>query len=355
VPLLGLLPLLGAPGAVAAGAQAWSWQLPPGFPTPWVPADNPMSAPKVALGRRLFCEPRLSVTGTESCASCHEPARAFTDGRASAVGARGAQTRHSAPTLANVAYEAAYTWSDPRVRTLEQQMREPLFNGHPVELGVGGHQRRLLALLSADGAYPRLFAAAFPGAAAPVSIDHVIKAIATFERTLISGRSAFDRYVFDDERAALSEGAKRGMALFYSPRAGCAQCHAGLNFTGPLRYVGHRPAGAWYANTGLYDRDGRGAYPAIDPGLTQYTRRDADMGRFRVPTLRNIALTAPYMHDGSIATLAEVIEHYDAGARGPLVDRRIRPLGLSAAEKSDLLAFLESLTDTQFVRAQRCD
>jgi cytochrome c peroxidase len=291
-----------------------------------------MSDAKVELGRRLFCEPRLSVTGTQACSSCHQSARAFTDGRARARGATGAPTRHSAMTLANVAYEAAYTWSTLGVHTLEQQMSEPLFGAHPVELGLNGRQAQLTTLLSADAVYRPLFVAAFPGDPAPVSIDHVVKAIASFERTLISGRSAFDRYVFDDQRGALSAEARRGMALFYSSRAGCAQCHDGLNFAGPLRYQGHRSAHARYANTGI----------AADPG------------RFRVPTLRNIALTAPYMHDGSIATLAEVIEHYDAGGRQG-VDPRIRPLHLSAAEKSELLAFLDSLTDGEFVQRQRCD
>jgi cytochrome c peroxidase len=331
--LLGLLPWLGAPCALAAEPDPWTWQLPPGFPAPLVPADNPMSVPKVRLGERLFCEPRLSVSGTASCASCHQPARAFTDGRARAAGATGQSSARSAPTLANVAYATAYTWSDPRVRSLEQQMLRPLFDEHPLELGLTGRQTQLLALLSADAHYPQQFAAAFPGAAVPLSIDHLIKAIAAFERTLISGRSAFDRYVFDDERTALSAAARRGMALFYAARVGCAGCHGGLNFSGALRYQGHAAARAAYANTGL----------AAEPG------------RFRVPTLRNIALTAPYMHDGSIASLAAVIEHYDAGAHGPGVDPRIRPLHLSAAEKSDLLAFLDALTDPEFLQAQRCD
>jgi cytochrome c peroxidase len=314
-----------------------------------------MSEPKVELGARLFCEPRLSVTGTQACASCHQPERAYTDGRARATGATGTPTRHSAPSLANVAYEIAYSWNNPGVQTLEQQMREPLFGEHPIELGLSGRQLQLAALLSADERYRQLFAAAFPGEPRPVTIGHVIKAIAAFERTLISGRSAFDRYVFDDEHSALSASARRGMALFYSARAGCAQCHAGLNFAGPLRYQGHVPSSAAYANTGLYNLDGRGAYPAGDRGLVEFTGRGADTGRFRVPTLRNVALTAPYMHDGSIATLSAVIEHYNAGARQRFVDPRIRPLQLLAAEKSDLLAFLDSLTDTRFVQQRRCD
>lgn len=227
-----------------APASSYEWHLPPGFPPPSVPADNPMSAAKVALGGRLFREPRLSVTGAYACVSCHQPQRAYTDGNAKAIGATGQQTQRSAMSLANVAYNVAYTWGDPGVRTLEAQMARPLFNEHPIELGLGGRQSQVVALLAADAGYRQQFSAAFPQDTAPISMNNLIKAIAAYERTLISGRSPFDRYVFDDDREALSTSAKRGMALFYSARAGCAQCHFGLNFSGPLRYPaahGSRP------------------------------------------------------------------------------------------------------------------
>jgi cytochrome c peroxidase len=285
-----------------------------------------MSDAKVALGARLFGEKRLSVTGSYACDSCHQPRLAYTDGRPRALGATGEPTRRSAMSLANVAYSAAFTWSDPSVRTLEQQMLQPLFNEHPVEMGLGGRENAVLALLAADAGYRAQFSAAFPGKPPSISINHLIKAIAAFERTLISGRSPFDRYVFDDDQGALSVGSKRGMALFYSTRVGCSQCHSGLNFSGPLRYQGHAQAKASVANSGL--------------------------GMMRVPTLRNVALTAPYMHDGSIATLGAVIEHYVAGG-GRAADRRIRPLQLSVQEKADLVAFLESLTDQQFAGGDR--
>lgn len=319
--------LLWAVSSVAAdpadpAVSAYSWKLPPGFPAPLVPKDNPMSETKVKLGARLFGEKRLSVTGGYACESCHQPRRAYTDGRARALGATGEPTRHSAMSLTNVAYNAAFTWRDPSVRTLERQMLQPLFNEHPLEMGLTGRENEVLALLAADADYGAQFIAAFPGESPSISIDHVIKAIAAFERTLISGRSAFDRYVFDDDRGALSASAKHGMALFYSASAGCSQCHSGLNFSGPLRYQGRAQAAASMANTGL--------------------------GKMRVPSLRNVALTAPYMHDGSIATLAEVIEHYVAGG-GRGADRRIRPLQLSAHEQQDLVEFLESLTDPEFV------
>jgi cytochrome c peroxidase len=296
-------------------AQAFDWRLPPGFPQPAVPADNPMSVEKVALGARLFREPRLSSTGQYACVNCHQPQRAYTDGRAQAIGATGELTQRSAMSLANVAYNPAYTWTDSSVHTLEAQMLQPLFNEHPIEMGLKGREAPLVASLAADAEYASEFAAAFPADAHPVSIANLVKAIATFERTLISGRSAFDRYVFDDDQQALSAGARRGMALFYSARSGCAQCHFGLTFSGPINRSDNPVGNAQYANNGL--------------------------GRMRVPTLRNIAVTAPYMHDGSLPTLEAVIEHYS-------MNRRIRALNLSAAEKQDLLAFLNSLGDQEF-------
>jgi len=309
-----------------------------------------MSIAKVELGRRLFYETRLSATGQYSCASCHRPELAFSDGRPRAQGASGEATKRSAMSLGNVAYNPAFTWADPRVRSLESQMRQPLFNTHPLEMGLDARGLPALRDISQSPGYVQQFAAAFPSAASPVSMDHIIKAIAAFERTLISGRSAFDRYVFDDDRAALTESAKRGMALFFSARIGCARCHFGINFSGPLIYQGHERAGALYVNTGLYDVDGRGGYPLRDRGLIEVTHRAADMGKFRVPTLRNVALTAPYMHDGSLSSLAQVLDHYTRGGHGnPAQDPRIRPFALTESERADVLEFLGSLTDREFI------
>jgi cytochrome c peroxidase len=253
-------------------------------------------------------------------------------------------------SLTNVAYNPAFTWGSTKVRSLESQMHQPLFNEHPVEMGLKVRGAAPLDALSLDAAYRAQFAAAFPNDARPLSMDHIIKAIAVFERTLISGRSPFDRYVFDDDRTAMSESAKRGMDLFYSARVGCAQCHSGLNFSGPIVYAGHEADAALFANTGLYDLNGHGEYPPADRGLFEATHRSVDMGKFRVPTLRNVALTAPYMHDGSRSNLDEVLDHYARGGhKNPRQDARIRPFVLSAAERADLLAFLESLTDREFV------
>jgi cytochrome c peroxidase len=332
-------------------APAFEWHLPPGFPHPAVPADNPMSTQKVALGRRLFFETRLSATGQYSCASCHRPELAYTDGKAHAIGATGESVRRAAMSLANVAYNPAFTWGNARVASLEAQMRQPLFSEHPVEMGLRGDGAATIAAIALDGTYLVQFDAAFPGDSAPLSMEHVIKAIAAFERTLISGRAPFDRYVFDDDRSALSDSAKRGMALFYSARVGCAQCHFGINFSGPVIFEGHAFARAIYANTGLYNVDGHGGYPASDQGLIEITHRTADMGKFRVPTLRNVALTAPYMHDGSLSSLDQVLDHYlRGGHRSARQDSRVRPFSLTSGEREDLIAFLESLTDPDFAR-----
>jgi len=337
-------------GADAVAAAKYEWRLPPGFPQPAVPADNPMSAAKVALGRRLFFDTRLSPSGRYSCSSCHRPELAFTDGRAHALGATGETVRRSAMSLTNVVYNPAFTWGNPNVRSLETQMRQPLFSEHPVEMGLNPNGVLAVETLAPDPTYRAQFAAAFPDQPEPLSMDHIIKAIAAFERTLISGRSAFDRYIFDDDRTELSESAKRGMTLFYSARIGCAQCHSGINFMGPIVYEGHERERPLFANTGLYDVDGRGAYPSSDRGLIEVTHRAPDMGRFRVPTLRNVALTAPYMHDGSLPTLDAVLDHYVRGGhRNPRQDVRIRPFVLSAGERTDLLAFLAGLSDREFV------
>jgi cytochrome c peroxidase len=321
-----LLALSAALPAAAAGPEAWTWSLPPGFPLPLVPADNPMSTDKVDLGRRLFFEPRLAEAGQLACASCHQPALAYTDGRALPRGARGDWLTRNAPSLANLVYAPALGWEDRGVDSLEQQMLTPLLGTHPVEMGMAGREAEVLALLSADSTYAADFAKVFGTDAPAISIAHLVQSIAAFERTLISGRSAFDRYVFEDDRSGMSAAARRGMQLFYGPRAGCSRCHGGITFAGEVRAVGHDGARATYADTGV----------------------DAqERGPFKVPTLRNVALTAPYLHDGSLPTLEAVLEFYDRGGH----QRRMQPLGLKAREKQDLAAFLASLTDAQFVTA----
>ena len=309
-----------------------------------------MSDTKVGLGCRLFFETRLSATNAYSCASCHHPELAFTDGRALAVGAKGDSMYRGAMTLTNVAYNPAFTWASDSVVTLERQMEQPLFNEHPLEMGLKRDDRALLEWLGQQENYAAAFRQSFPQEAQPITIPNVLKAIASYERTLISGRSAFDRYVYDDNRAAFSEAARRGMRLFYSDRSGCAHCHFGLNFSGPIVHRGKPDQRALFANNGSAVKG--------DEGLSVETKRQQDRGRFRVPTLRNIAQTAPYMHDGRFATLEQVIEHYAGGGMHAdsigAVDSQIRPLDLSAEEKRDLLEFLRNLSDTEFVARKDC-
>jgi len=295
---------------------------------PAVPADNPMSEAKVRLGERLFFDPRLSVTGRYACASCHDPARAFSDGRQVALGALGDSLSHNAIALINVAYGISFGWDSPGVRSLETQMLTPLLNGHPIELGLKGREAAISAALAADEAYARAFAQSFPGADSPVSFEHVVKAIASFERTLISGGSAFDAYVFGGEHSALDGEAKAGMALFYSSRIGCSGCHSGFNFSGNWR-----------------DRQG-------ETGRASFARDGTSEQPLKVPTLRNVALTAPYMHDGRFATLEAVLAHYSDLAserRAARIDPRLPRTPVTQKERAQLKAFLESLTDRAFV------
>lgn len=332
----------------ARSDRAYTWTLPPGVPRPVVPADNPMSELKVQLGRRLFYDTRLSGTGTYSCASCHQQPRAFTDGLAHAVGSTGQPHPRSAMSLANVAFNASYGWAAPRARTLEAQMAVPMFNEHPIEMGIKGNEAAIVARIANDQADRDMFHEAFPDQ--PIALETIVKAIASFERTIVSANSPLDRYLYRDDRSALSAEAQRGMALFFSDRLACARCHSGFNLSGPTIHVGSVGVTPTFHNTGLYNIDGRGGYPATDRGLFDTTHVAADMGRFRAPTLRNIAVTAPYMHDGSIPTLGEVIGHYASGGlKSPVRDSRLKGFAITAAEVADLVAFLNSLTDTEFL------
>jgi len=341
-----------------ANADEYVWQLPPGLRPPQVPADNPMSVAKVAFGERLFFDGRLSVTGAYSCASCHDPALAFTDGRVTAIGATGEHHTRNTPTLINVAYAASFGWSDPSLTTLEAQHRVPMFNHAPVELGLDQVLSQRLSELSVDDAIAALHEAAFPGADASITLDQIIQALASYVRTLIAADSAFDGYLYRDADALTVE-ARRGMRLFFSERTNCSLCHASFNLSGPVVQQGIPVPKSVFHNTGLYNIEGSGRYPDI--GLALHTGRAADMGAFRAPTLRNVAVTAPYMHDGSLPTLEAVIDFYNAGGRlietGPLAgDGRVNPykrkeirvLELSEQDKADLVAFLESLTDAQY-------
>ena len=338
------------------------WQLPEGFPVPRVPFDNPMTPEKVELGRRLFHDPRLSGDGTVSCASCHKPELAYTDGRSRAVGVRGNIHPRSAMSLTNVAYNATLGWDDPNLTRLEDQALVPLFNTQPLEMGVAGREDEVLARFKNDRHYRQLFLRAFPEDENPVTMRNVTYALASFERTLISGNSPYDRWAYGGKTDALNPDERAGARLFFSRRLSCFRCHAGFNFSGPVVYEGSGETEVRFHNTGLYNEDGHGAYPAPNTGVHRHSRHREDMGKFRAPTLRNIALTAPYMHDGSIPTLEAVLDHYAAGGRARsfrsdarsrepdiVTDPLITGFELTPQERRQLVAFLRALTDDSFL------
>jgi cytochrome c peroxidase len=341
--------------ASAAAEAPYHWDLPRGFPEPRVPPDNQMSTAKVRLGRYLFYEVRISANGAMSCASCHRQELAFADDRPRPGGATGQSLRRNAMSLVNVAYSPVLTWSRPHLRSLEQQALIPLFTDKPLELGLNGRTAEFIRMLRIDKMYHPLFAQAFPRERNPFTIVNVCKAIASFERSILSARSSYDRYHYAGEQNAISDSAKRGEVLFFSdPRAACYRCHGGFNFSDAVDCVGCAPRPTSFHNNGLYNLPGVLSYPPSNPGVYEFTHRPQDVGKFKTPTLRNVALTAPYMHDGSIATLEAVIDHYASGGReNPNQDKRVRELSLTIQNRRDLLAFLQSLTDEELTKDLR--
>lgn len=345
-----------SPASAVQAASDWTWDLPDYLPPPRVPAGNPMTQAKVALGRYLFYDKRLSGNGTQACATCHLQKLAFTDGRAHGVGSTGQLHPRSPMALGNVGWNATYTWANPALITLERQMTNPIFGETPVEMGVNDRNVKLvLQRLADDPAYAPRFAAAFPqDPAGRPTWDHIVKAVSSFERALITTHSKYDQVRQGQARYTASEA--RGYALFKS--ADCIQCHQEPNFGGQFLSVATVKPDVSFHNKGLYNLDGKGAYPAESPGVIEITGKASDMGMYRAPTLRNIELTAPYMHDGSVATLGEVIDLYAAGGRGagkdsPLKSPLLRPRHFSAQDRADLIAFLKTLTDPQFIRDPR--
>lgn len=347
----------------ASAFYSYQWGLPAWVPTPIEPASNPMSKAKVELGRHLFYDKRLSADQTMSCASCHHQDKAFTDGLSVATGITGEKGARSAMSLANVAYLPVLTWSNPNLTVLEVQALIPIFGEHPVEMGMAGKEKELFARLQADTRYRELFAKAFPaearqGADALYSLSTVTKALASFQRSLLSFDSPYDRYQYGGKKDAISASAKRGEALFFGEKMECYHCHGGFNFTDNIQHSKLPLAERGFHNTGLFNIDGKGAYPKNNPGIKELTGDPDDEGKFRTPSLRNVALTAPYMHDGSIPTLEAVIrEHYAIAGHAaksgkgpsPMRSSLIAGFEVSPQEVNDLVAFLNSLTDERFV------
>jgi cytochrome c peroxidase len=285
-----------------------------------VPEDNPMSAAKVELGKLLYFDGRLSQDGSVSCATCHDPAKGFTDQLPTSKGIRGQVGTRNAPSVINSAFYYFQFW-DGRAPTLEEQAKGPIIN--PIEMGHT-HEVCVETLARIEG-YRPYFEKAF--GSPDVDIERVAKAIASFERTVLSGNSAWDRHVYAKDETALSESAKRGLELFEG-KANCTRCHVGFNLSDSL-----------FHNLGVGM-----AVETPDLGRYEVTKEEKDKGAFKTPMLRDLSKTAPYMHDGSVATLEEVVELYDRGGeQNPWLDPKMVKLSLTDAEKKDLLAFLRSL------------
>lgn len=337
------------------------WPIPAWMAPPPVPEDNPMTSAKVELGRRLFYDARLSRDGTVACASCHDQARAFTDGRALAIGIEGTVGIRNAPSLANVGYFPLLTWGNPHMTSLEFQSLIPMFGDNPDEMGGNGREVEIFARLADDPYYRHAFAESFPERP-QVDLFTVTRALGAFQRSLISLDSPYDRFKYWGEEDALSDAAKRGEQLFFDHRFECYHCHVGVLFTDNLQTTRSAMAETGSHNTGLYNIDGKGAYPPHATGFYEFTGDPADMGRFRTPSLRNVAVTAPYFHDGSAESLEDVLAHYQRagrliedgphagdGARNPHKDGMVVGFKASEQEIADIIAFLESLTDEGFL------
>jgi cytochrome c peroxidase len=309
--------------------QVIAIQAPLGLPSVPIPADNPPTADTIALGRRLYYDTQLSADNTVACANCHNPALAFTDGRPVSLGVNGQTGTRNAPTVLNAAFQPVQFW-DGRATSLEDQAGGPIQN--PVEMNQSHDV--MVAKIGKLTNYRDAFDKAFgPG---PITVGKVEKAIASFERTLLSGNSPFDRYQYGGDKAALPAAAIRGLEIFRDKAKGnCVTCHT-------IEDKSALFADGKFHNIGVgIDANGE----LKDQGRYGETHLDADRGAFRTPTLRNVAKTAPYMHDGSVKTLKDVVDFYvGGGTSNPHLDKEIKELKLSGPERADLVAFLESLT-----------
>lgn len=322
--------LLVASLLICAGSTAlavrpgWRWPaLPQGVAAPAIPADNGMSAIKVALGRRLFYDRLLSHDGTLACADCHQQARGFTDGLPTHPGVSGEMGVRNVPGLANVAWRPALTWTEANLATLEQQAMVPMTGTKPVEMGMAGQEAEIARRLNADPCYRRLFAVAFPAGDRKADMAKATAALGAFQRTMISFGTPFDRYVAGDEHA-ITPAAAKGFGQFKA--AGCAGCHSGADFTdSKVHYVGT-------AAPSEIDGAAYGGKP-LPPGFVP------PPDSFRTPSLRNVAVTGPWLHDGKADSIDSAIRRHAASALGTV-------------DMPAMLAFLESLTDTEFLRAE---
>lgn len=339
-----------------------------GLPNVPIPADNPQTQAKIKLGERLFHDKRFSADGKVSCSTCHDPQKAFTDNRKTAKGFNSQTGTRNAPTVINAAYYTSQFW-DGREPDLEGQSKQPPIN--PVEGGLKNHQP-ILETIRSDISYPGAFKKVFGVSASSISMDHVAKAIASFERTVVAGNSPFDQYQYGGDKQALSASQIRGLELFRN-KARCVSCHR-IEETQALftdnRFhnigIGFKKIRNREAQTAAELLKSKHRGKNIDVSvLTQenlselgrfaVTENPTEVGAFKTPTLRNIELTHPYMHDGSLKTLADVVDFYNNGGRinesdpvSGFLSGGIKPLGLTTEEKKDLVSFLKALTSQQY-------
>lgn len=300
------------------------FRVPNGFPDIDYPADNVYSRERALLGKKLFYEPMLSRDSSVSCQTCHQQDLAFTDGERFSMGIENRKGVRNAPTLANVAYHPYFT-REGGVPTLEMQALVPIQEKHEFDFNI----LRIAERLRENDEYNQLSQQAYGR-----EMDYYVitRALANFQRTLISGNSAFDLFERSNDSSVLTPDARAGMRLFFGEKTKCSSCHGGFNFT---NYS--------FQNNGLKE-----VYE--DEGRFRLTNLESDKATFKVPSLRNVELTAPYMHNGSMESLEQVVEHYSKGGKmHPNQSSLVKPLNLSGHEKRQLVAFLKSLTDYRFL------
>lgn len=340
----------------------FDWGLPAGVFAPRIPADNPMTNEKVELGRFLFYDTNLSANQVQSCSSCHLQEAAFADHNPVGIGSTGEFNIKNPPSLTNTGYYTSYSWANPSLSTLERFVILPITGETPIELGVAQeHEEMVLGRFKNSPMYQEMFKKAFPDVANPFTLEYIVKAISAFNRTLNSFNSSYDKYLRGDS-TAMNDSAKRGMDLFMGEKAECFHCHEGVRFSDSTADEKSFSVEQFFHNIGLYNVDGKGSYTFGNQGLYEITMKNVDKGKFKAPTLRNVELTYPYMHDGSMATLEEVIElhsnggrnitsgeHTGDGRQSPYLSDLISAKNFTQQEKEDLVAFLKSLTDHEFV------
>ncbi|MBP9152994.1 MAG: c-type cytochrome [Flavobacteriales bacterium] len=322
--ILGSVFLLLASGCQTDAPVPYQLNIPSWFPEMEIPAENQLTKARIELGRKLFYEPLLSLDSSISCGTCHLQEKAFTQELPISLGVDGALGLRNAPTLANIGF-APYFFHDGGVLTLELQSQQPIFSVDEMRFSIAGFLERI----ENDAEYKRMFQEAYSREPDAFGIT---RAIASFERTFISATSRFDQFEYQGITDALSEQEKQGRTLFFSEAANCSSCHEPPLFT---NYE--------FENIGLY-------LNYADSGRARISHLSNDNGKFKVPTLRNVELTAPYMHNGSLQTLEEVVEHFNSGGvNHPNQSEKIQPLNLNQQEKADLVAFLKTLTDQSFI------